>query len=157
MRKHSPALCLTFLATASPVSAAEPCPPRAAAPLGWAIDGIMSGDRFADVYLDINEHGRPMACRIGRNNLLGDEGFWVCRAFLQQWSMKRPASAENGRPVTVQRKWIQYGVKHANAEKALRNEYFRDHSSERPECHPKDASTGQIVWQPGPILPASGN
>jgi hypothetical protein len=129
------------------VAAQEPCPAHSTARLPWAIDELMSGDRYADVYLDINEQGRPTACRMGRNNLLGDDKFWVCRAFMEQWSTK---GGPTGR-ITVKRQWIEYGMKHSDAEGRARNKYFKDHPHELSECYPKDASTGRTIREPTPI------
>ena len=129
------------------------CPAPSARPLAWAITEVMSGDRYADVYIDLNDKGRATACRLGRNNLLGNDKFWVCNAFRQQWGSLAPARADAG-PITVKRRWIEYGAKHAAAERAARDKYFREHPYERSECYPKDASTGRTVREPVAIGPA---
>jgi len=149
MRTFLIAFGVISLSSAAPADSRAPCPPLAPGPLAWAVDGVMGGDRYAEVYLDLNEKGRPIVCRLGRNNLLGDDSFFVCNAFAQQWG----ARARSG-PTTVRSYWIEYGPKHAAAEKAVRDKYFRDHPYERSECYPMDASSGYRVGGPGIIGPA---
>ena len=153
MRSFPVALGVFSLSNAAAAADREACPAMTAASLSWAITEVMSGDRYADVYIDLNEKGRATACRLGQNNLLGDDKFWVCNAFAQRWSARAAARAEAG-PVTVKRRWIEYGPKHAAAEKAARDKYFREHPYERPECYPKDASTGRTIREPAAIGPA---
>ncbi|HEY4070590.1 MAG TPA: hypothetical protein VGM04_03425 [Sphingomicrobium sp.] len=142
MRKYLSVFCALSVSSAAPAAAREACPARSTAPLAWAIDEVMSGDLYADIYLDVNEEGRPTACRMGRTNILGDDKFFVCKAFMDQWSTQAPRPA--GR-TTVKRQYIEYGMKHADAERAARNRYFLEHPYQRPECYPKDASTGYRV------------
>jgi hypothetical protein len=120
---------------AAPVSAKEPCPP-VPSQLPWAIDQIMSGDQYADVYLDIDAKGKPTGCEMGQNNIAGDDKFFICKAFMEQWSTKSPT--EVGKPTTVLRKYVQYGMRHEDAESAARKKYFRDHPYEKPECYPNE-------------------
>src|SRR5262249_5867145 len=108
----------------APVFAKEPCPPLPDK-LPWAIDEIMSGDLDADVYMDIDAQGKPTGCKMGQNNIAGDDKFFICKAFMEQWSTKPPT--EIGKPTTVLRKYIQYGMRHEDAESAARKKYFRDH------------------------------
>jgi hypothetical protein len=122
------------LISSGPVSANEPCPPLPNK-LPWAIDDIMSGDLYADVYMDIDGQGKPTGCKMGQNNIPGDDKFFICKAFMDQWSTK---PAQVGKPTTVLRKYIQYGMRHEDAESAARKKYFREHPYERPECYPNE-------------------
>jgi hypothetical protein len=120
----------------APVAAKEPCPP-VPSPLPWVIDQMMDGDRYADVYIDIDQHGKPTGCKMGQNNISGDDKFWVCQAFMGQWSTQPPADAGKTHPTTIMRKYVEYGMRHTDAESAARSKYFRGHPYERPECYPK--------------------
>ena len=137
MRKKIASMIIGAALWADPIAlhAKEPCPP-APRELPWAIDQIMSGDLYADVYLDIDAQGKPTGCKMGQNNIPGDDKFFICKAFMEQWSTRLPTQA--GKPTTVLRKYIQYGMRHGDAENAARKKYFRDHPYERPECYPSE-------------------
>jgi hypothetical protein len=108
----------------------------------------MSGDDFADIYLDIDKAGRPIGCRMGQNNIPGDNKFFVCKAFIDQWTTApaevnptagpRPANVPANSKVkaTVYRRYIAYGADHARAERKARKQFFRDHPEQRSECYP---------------------
>ena len=96
----------------------------------------MSGDRYADIYLDIDSQGKPTGCRMGKNNIPGDDKFFVCQAFMRQWSTNPQAAPGKTGPTTVERQYFEYGMRHADAERAARKKFFREHPYERPECYP---------------------
>jgi hypothetical protein len=138
-------------AIASPAWAKEPCPAnKYRPPYPWFIETIMKGDQFADIYLDVDKSGRPINCRMGQNNIPGDTKFFVCKAFLEQWSTRAPsedptigpppANLPANSPVkgTIYRKYLAYGEQHAKAEKAARKQFFQQHPEERSECYPSD-------------------
>jgi len=140
---------LLTLAGASPAVAGSPCPPsKFQPPYPWFISEPMSGDKYADVYLDIDKAGRAINCRLGRSNLYGDEGFFICNAFKEQWRTSPrandravgppPANLPPNSPIkaTVHRQFISYGDKHAKAEREARKKFFLDHPEERPDCYP---------------------
>jgi hypothetical protein len=144
--------CVTIvLAMASPAAAKEPCPANkyhSAYP--WAVDQLMDGDEYADVYIDVDQAGRPVACRIGQNNIAGDEKFFVCKAFEEQWTTAPPsANSTVGPPPnnlpqhspikgTVYRRFVAFGSKHEKAEREARKQFFQAHPEERPECYPSE-------------------
>ena len=140
-----------FMIIASPAVAKEACPPnKYEPPYPWFISDIMPGDQFADIYLDIDKTGKPINCRMGKNNIPGDDKFWVCKAFIDQWTTA-PASANStagpppanlppNSPIkgTIYRKYVGYGEKHDSAERAARKLFFQQHPEERSECYPSD-------------------
>jgi hypothetical protein len=139
MRTSLTLFVLFSLSAAAPIAAKQPCPARPPGPLPWAIEGTMSGDRFADVYIDIDDHGQPTACRMGQNNIPGDNKFWICQAFMTQFRTQTPAA--DGQPRhTILRKYGEFGMRHSDAESAARSKFFREHPSERPECYPKSGN-----------------
>src|SRR5688500_17341515 len=83
-------------------TAKAPCPPGASTGhYPWLIPELMTGDRHADVYLDIDAQGRPLRCRMGRNNFTRDDDrFFVCNAFMQQWRTAPPAGYVKGKAST---------------------------------------------------------
>jgi hypothetical protein len=136
MRKTLTLIALVTAAAASPLSAKEPCPPsKYGTVYPWAVTEIMSGDDYADIYLDIDKNGKPTNCRMGRNNIDGDNKFFVCKAFMEQWSTAAPAADSK---TTIERKYIAYSEKHRKAERAGRKLFFQQHPEERPECYPED-------------------
>lgn len=142
---------LALVAIAPPALAKAPCPTnKYQPPYPWFVKDIMNGDQFADIYLDIDKAGKPINCRMGKNNIPGDDKFWVCQAFLNQWSTA-PASAnatigpppENlpaNSPIkgTIYRKYVGYGEQHEKAEQEAKKQFFQQHPDERPECYPSD-------------------
>jgi hypothetical protein len=128
------------LGNASPSFAKDNCPKKPIGSLSypWLIEGIVEGDRYADIYLDVTTNGEPLACRIGTTNIRSSsEKFNVCLAFMRTrgWSVD-PSTPESGR-TTIKRKYIAYGEKHRKAERAARKLYFQQHPDERPECFPE--------------------
>ena len=75
---------MTLAAAGSAISGSAKASCPAGASTGhypWLIAELMAGDRYADIYLDIDAHGRPLKCRIGRNNFTRDDDrFFVCNA-----------------------------------------------------------------------------
>jgi hypothetical protein len=118
--------------------AKESCPTLSSGPLPWSTDEIMSGDRYADIYLDIDAQGKPTGCRMGKNNIPGDDKFFICNAFMQQWSTHPPEDAGKGGATTVKRNYFEYGMRHADAERSARKKFFREHPYERAECYPNE-------------------
>lgn len=151
MRKLVTSLAAGLAMIASPTVAKQPCPPnKFQPPYPWFIGETMSGDRYADIYLDIDKAGKPLNCRMGKNNIPGDDKFFVCNAFIQQWSTSPqpndpevgppPSNIPKGSPIkaTVHRQLLSYGEKHTKAERDARTSFFQQHPEERPECYPAD-------------------
>ena len=134
---------VTLLALAAAVPAAaedkkDPCPPGAATGYyPWVVKEIMGEDRYAEVYLSIDAKGQPLKCGIGRNNIPGDDKFFVCNAFMTQWKTAPPLGYVKGKASTEKRMFVQYGVPHRKAERKARKQYFKDHPNERPSCYPE--------------------
>jgi hypothetical protein len=130
------AACATLLSNSA--LASEACPkwePGQSYP--WQIGGILPDDQYAQVYVDIDEQGRPLKCYIGKSNIPKDDRFWVCKAYLDDWHA-RPI-IKDGRAVrgTVHRETILTGDRHQKANREARKRYFREHPAERPECYPE--------------------
>jgi hypothetical protein len=140
---------LGLAALAYRAEAKEACPTnKYPPPYPWYIVGVMSGDQFADIFLDLDKAGKPVRCRMGRTNIPGDDRFFVCNAFLEQFStatpgndpasVPSPANLPANSPIksTIYRKYVAYGEKHAKAEHDARTQFFKLHPEERPECYP---------------------
>jgi hypothetical protein len=149
MRNLVTCIALGLMGIGSPVSAKEPCPPsKYPPPYPWLITDMMSGDQFADIYLDIDKAGKPINCRMGKNNIPGDNKFFVCQAFIGQWMTSPqpndpevgppPPNTPKGSPIkaTVHRHFVAYGDKHAKAEREARERFFQQHPEERRDCYP---------------------
>ena len=129
-------LVLALLAcSTSPVLAKTGCPAR---PVGslvypWLIEEVISGDEYADIYVDIDGGGVPTGCRFGDTNIHdSNEKFTICQGFMQQWHK----SEANGSAQTLKEKFISYGGKHRKAEREAEKLYFQQHPDDRPECYP---------------------
>jgi hypothetical protein len=129
MSKLLTVIAFAAAAVGSPISAKEPCPrPKYGAPYyPWLIEGVMSGDKYADIYLEIDKAGKPTDCKMGRNNIAGDDKFFVCKAFLEQWSTSPDVQAGREGPTTVKRRYIAYGEKHRKAERQAKKLFFQQH------------------------------
>src|SRR4051812_35883019 len=102
---------------AFPATAKEPCPPPKGEILfPWFIPDLMDGDEFADVYIDVDAKGRPIGCRIGGANIRGDTKFFVCKAFMEQFTTATPPAGKT----TVTRRFVNYGTPHMRAENRLK-------------------------------------
>jgi hypothetical protein len=134
MRKPVGLIAIASLAASSSTLAGTPCP-KVGYTYPWVIDELMPGDEYADVNIDINRSGLPLACRIGQTNMEKDNWFWVCNAFMEQFRTKPPVELAKGERTTVQRRFVAYGAAHLKAERKAKKEFFRQHPSERPECY----------------------
>jgi hypothetical protein len=139
--RHFPRLfvALALVSAGSLVSAKTACPPHVPGEAyPWEVgDKAQPGDRWAWMYIDIDQTGRPLQCRMGENNVPPDKRFWVCRAFLEDWHGK--PEVKDGVPVrtTVKRFMLMAGPKHRKALAAARKKFFQEHPDERQSCYPK--------------------
>ena len=103
----------------------------------WQVKGVMRGDQYAEVYIDIDERGRPLKCYIGKTNIPRDDRFWTCKAYLDDW--RTDPVMKDGKAVrgTVRRDVILTGDEHNKANREGRKRFFREHPDERPECYPE--------------------
>src|SRR5206468_4563136 len=64
---------------------ADPCPPhRPGASYPWDVPGVMSGDQWAELAVNVDTKGKVTDCKIASGNLENEMGFWVCRSILAQ-------------------------------------------------------------------------
>ena len=128
---------LIALVIAQAATATSSCPvltPGALYP--WQTKEIVSGDRWAEVSIDINAKGEPLRCRMGKNNLESDMGFWVCRSMMSY--AKFDQVKKDGVLVgnTVKSTFLLIGRNHRQADDAARKRYFAEHPGERSSCYP---------------------
>ena len=143
------ALGAAMIFASTTAGAAAPCEPsKYPPPYPWFIGDTMPGDRYAEIYLHIDKAGKPISCRMGKNNIPGDDKYFVCNAFIEQWKTSpRPNDPAVGPPppnlprnspivATVHRQLLSYGEKHSKAERQARILFFQQHPEERSECYP---------------------
>jgi hypothetical protein len=126
------ALWMPFAALAAPCPQLEP-----GATYPWQINDFMAGDLYAHMFIDIDEAGRPFKCAMGKTNILHDDRFLACKAFLDDWHtdpIMRDGKAVRG---TVQRYLTMAGSKHLKANSDARIRWFKEHPAERPRCYPE--------------------
>ena len=132
------ALC-SALMTAVPAAAGTPCPPHeAGAEYPWDVRGMLAGDKFAWVFIDVDRTGRPLACRVGDTNISdSDTLFQLCAAYKEDW---RAAAAVAGDPDrrTIKRETVMIGPAHDKANQDARRAWFKAHPDERASCYPED-------------------
>jgi len=141
---------LALVTSASPSLSKAPCPKnKYDPPYPWFTGQGMAGDQYADVYIDIDKSGKPINCRMGQNNIPGDDKFYVCQAFLGQLTTTAPsanptpgpppANLPRNSPVkgTIYRRYVGYGPDHEKAERNARKQFFEQHPDERQECYPE--------------------
>lgn len=150
MRKFVICVALVLVTSASPSLSKEPCPKnKYDPPYPWFIDQGMAGDEYADIYIDVDKSGKPINCRMGQNNIPGDDKFFVCQAFLGQLTTAAPSANPTVAPPpahlppnspvkgTIYRRYVAYGPDHEKAERKARKQFFQQHPAERQECYPE--------------------
>src|SRR3982751_1104356 len=76
---------LLGLAAFSPAMAETPCPAlQPGAPYPWTTDEFMSGDKWADMELDLDVKGKVQACRVLKSNMSREDGFFACASMQVQ-------------------------------------------------------------------------
>lgn len=118
--------------------AAEPCPPREPGTYPWATNGTMPGDKWAWIYVDLDDKARPKKCRIGENNVRNsDLGFYMCQAVEKDWHAATPEQAKAVASTTIKRFMIMRGPQHDKKMSEARRQYFAQNPHERSECYPQ--------------------
>ena len=98
----------------------------------------MPGDKWAWVYLELDEKARPKRCLMGKNNIHDpDLRFFVCRAAEKDWHPATPEHAKAVASTTVKRRMIMRGPEHYKLMREARKRFFAEHPDERPECYPE--------------------
>ena len=126
-----------MLLASSSLQAADNCPeirPGQAYP--WQKEGLMPGDEWAYLYIDLDVNGRPKNCRVGKHQYKPETGFWMCRAMMSQGHFQpiiKDGVAVEG---TVTRFMSIPGRQRRREEAAARKQWFKDHPNERPSCYP---------------------
>jgi hypothetical protein len=138
MRAYLPVLFATaFMSSGSMVLAKTACPTREAGQAyPWQNFEPMQGDRYAIIYIDVDRSGRPLRCRIGKNNIPDPETRWrACKAYSDDW---RGPPAADGEPTerTIERNFTLIGYNHQMADEKARKLWFKQHPEQRAECYP---------------------
>jgi hypothetical protein len=132
------ALCAAFLVGSAALAEKAPCPPREVGrAYPWQTGGMMRGDRYAWIIIDVDRTGRPLRCAIGDNNIPDPETrFRLCNAYSEDWRAP-PAAADDPDTRTIKRQSIMISYEHAMADQKARKAWFRQHPDERSECYPQ--------------------
>ena len=130
-------LLFLSLLVSSPLAAKTACPPhRAGEPYPWEVGGLMEGDHWAEIAVDVDATGRATGCRVTKGNLESDEGFYMCRAMMNQGeftpTMKDGAAVAS----TITTRSVLQGMRHLDANAAARKRWFAAHPDERQSCYP---------------------
>jgi hypothetical protein len=138
MSKLAASFLFGTILIAAPVAAKNHCPPDTLGPnYPWLIKGIMPGDMYAEVFLDVDEEGRPTACAVGQNNVVRDQEYRACSVYLRGWRMDPP---KPGTVVSakVQQLFLIPKGRHLRAQRQARADYFARHPELDSSCYPKD-------------------
>lgn len=132
------ALCIVLAVPTAAFADKTPCPahvPGDSYP--WDISQLMAGDKYASVFIDVDRNGRPLACRVGANNISDDyTRFQLCDAYNQDWHATPTAAGDPDRR-TIKRDTIMIGSAHQLANQNARKAWFRAHPGERQSCYPE--------------------
>ncbi|WP_286774225.1 MULTISPECIES: hypothetical protein [unclassified Sphingomonas] len=102
----------------------------------WQTSEIMTGDQWADVYLDIDERGRADNCRIGKNNVSVDMQAMMCRTLMREYTENPKAINTPAEQGTIKRHFFLAGRTHRKADEMARKQYFATHPDESQGCYP---------------------
>jgi hypothetical protein len=131
------ALSAAFFTASASAADKAPCPPHeAGAFYPWQNSGMVKGDKYAWVYIDVDRTGRPLRCKIGENNIFDEFArFQLCNAYTADW---RAPAASPGDPDTrtIKKQTIMIGSDHQLADQKARRAWFKAHPEERSECYP---------------------
>jgi hypothetical protein len=138
MSRFVMALSFVAVVTGSSAIAGAPCPahqPGAAYP--WSVDQLVTGDKWAEISLDVDANGKATACRILKSNMSREDNFWTCGAMQAQGQyspVMKDGVAVSG---TIKTKMVVEGMRHRDANAAARKRWFREHPQERWDCYPE--------------------
>jgi hypothetical protein len=129
-------LLLSF-ALCSPLAAKTPCPPhKAGSPYPWEVSGLVEGDHWADMAVDLDARGHVTGCRIIKGNLESDEGFYMCRAVTNQGEFDPVTKDGVAVAGTITRHFVLEGMRHRDLSASARKRWFAAHADERQSCYP---------------------
>jgi hypothetical protein len=138
MNRLAALVLLGTVLLASPVAARNKCPPDTLGPdYPWLISGIMRGDMYAELFLDMDKEGRPTGCAVGKNNLVPDMEYRACAAYLRGWRMD-PRKDGTAAPTTMPQLFLIKKKNHLKAQRQARDAYFAQHPELDTTCYPKD-------------------
>jgi hypothetical protein len=81
-------------------------------------DGILPGDQWARLRLDVDKKGRPTRCGIIATNIRNKERrFWACQAFMSDWHIEPIMKDGVAVPGTVTRMFVLIGKRHPKVKK----------------------------------------
>jgi hypothetical protein len=102
----------------------------------WQKEGLMPGDQWAWLYIDVDAHGKPTNCKVGEHKYEPEMGFWMCRAMMAGGDFEPVMKDGVAVAGTVKRYMTVPGRARQRAEAAARKQWFKDHPEERPACYP---------------------
>ena len=97
----------------------------------------MTGDKWADMELDLDVKGKVQACRVVNSNMSREDGFFACAAMQVQGQEEPVMKDGQAVPGTIKTKMMMHGMRHQDADKAARKRWFREHPTERWDCYPE--------------------
>jgi hypothetical protein len=132
-----PCFLLMSFAICSPVAAKTACPPhKAGEPYPWEVSGLVEGDHWADIAVDLDAKGHVTGCRIAKGNLESDEGFYMCRAMTSQGEFDPVVKDGVAIAGTITAHSVLQGMKHRDLNASARKRWFAAHPEERQSCYP---------------------
>ena len=131
------AIAMTNISSAA-ANAGASCPPhQGGAPYPWSSNELMTGDKWAEVELDVDATGTATSCRVVKSNMSREDNFGVCGAMQVQGQYDPPMKDGTLIAGKVQTKMLLEGMRHRDADMAARKRWFREHPQERWACYPE--------------------
>ena len=76
-------------------------------------DGILPGDQWAVMRINVDERGQPTRCGIAKTNIRSKETrYWMCQAMLSDWHIEPIMRDGVAVPGTVTRRVVMPGRRH---------------------------------------------
>ncbi len=119
-------------------TADQPCPVfRPGQPYPWQIKEKMAGDGWAELELDLDATGKPLKCRVYRNNLDSETRMYMCQAILADGRYPPVQRQGAAVPGTIKTSMFLPGPQRKREEERRRKAFFKNNPGERSSCYPR--------------------
>lgn len=116
----------------------KPCPEfRPGQLYPWQIAEKMPGDNWAELEPDLDPAGKPLKCRVFRNNMDSETRMYLCQAIIadgRYTPVRKDGIAVAG---TIKTSMFLPGPQRKREEERRRKAFFKNNPGERSSCYPR--------------------